>query len=64
MLCSFHYSNQFLKNTVHLTIPRRVYPGNLPESKAEMLKLPVFKCCPSVVYHEHASPKAGPPVSS
>ena len=64
MFCSFHYSNQFLKNTVHLTTPGHVYPGNLPESKAEMLKLTGFKCCPGAVYHEHASPKAGPPVSS
>ena len=64
MLCSFHQSNQFLKNTVHLTIPKHVYPGTLPESKAEMLKLTGFKCCPSGVYLEHPSPKAGPPVSS
>ena len=64
MFCSFHYSNQFLKNTVHLTIAGHVYPVTLPESKAEMLKLMGFKCCPGAVYHEHPSPKAGPPVSS
>ena len=59
MLCSFHHSNQFLKNMVPLTIPRHVYVGTLPESKAEMLKVTGFKCCPSAVYLEHPSPKAG-----